>query len=482
MLRLRDGVEEHAVPVRGEAGRFTATLTPAAIRSMAGTLPLREGTWRLFLRAGGRRETPVMVSPALVGAGPLEHTVAHKGFTFSPTGQDGAAILVERDLDDDERGPFHQRRLRGAIAAAGARPLRDAVVYVSFGGRQCSDNPRAIHEELVRRGAPLEHLWVVRDGAFAVPDGAGVLRKSSREYHEALATARYVVTNDLMPGWFRRADGQVVVQTLHGHPIRRQGFDIAAQRGKARRLLKGLDEQVANWSYLLSPGGRSTEFLRGAFGVEDGLLETGLPRTDVLAGEERAARAGGGAARRSGSPRTRGSCSTRRPTARRRWTAAGASGSTSTPTSGGCATPPGPTRSCSSASTRSSPTRRRRRATGSSTSRSSPTARSCSPAVDVLITDYSSMLADFAPTGLPLLCFGYDLEEYAETVRGFYVPFAETVPAPLLRTEDERSGKLQGATGLAQLICLHGTHSAPARSRRQRRIGRLLLVYENVTP
>ena len=379
VLRLRDGVEEHAVPVRGAAGRFSATLTPAAIRSMAGTLPLREGTWRLVLRAGGQDETPVMVSPALVGAGPLEHTVAHKGFTFSPTGQDGAAILVERDLDDDERGPFHQRRLRGAVAAAGARPLRDAVVYISFGGRQCSDNPRAIHEELVRRGAPLEHLWVVRDGAFAVPEGAGALRKSSREYHEALATARYVVTNDVMPGWFRRADGQVVVQTLHGHPIRRQGFDIAAQRGKARRLLKGLDEQVANWTYLLSPGGRSTDFLRGAFGVEDGLLETGLPRTDVLAGRRSGQRAGRPCGGRSGCPRTRGSCSTRRPTARRRWTAAGGSGSTSTPTSGGCATRPGPARSCSSASTRSSRTRRRRPATGSSTSRSSPTARSCSP-------------------------------------------------------------------------------------------------------
>ena len=31
-------------------------------------------------------------------------------------------------------------------------------------------------------------------------------------------------------------------------------------------------------------------------------------------------------------------------------------------------------------------------------------------AADVLVTDYSSLLVDFAPTGLPLLCFGYDLE------------------------------------------------------------------------
>ena len=46
----------------------------------------------------------------------------------------------------------------------------------------------------------------------------------------------------------------------------------------------------------------------------------------------------------------------------------------------------------------------------------------------MLITDYSSMMVDFATTGLPMLFFAYDLEEYAETVRGFYVAFAETVP------------------------------------------------------
>ena len=442
VLRLRDGVEEHAVAVRGEAGRFAVTLTPAAIASMAGTLPLREGTWRLFLRTGAAVEAPVMVAPALVAAGPLVQTVARKGFTFSPTGQDGAAIVVERDLDDDERGPYHQRRLRAATpAAGGAGGLRDAVVYLSFGGRQYSDNPRAIHEELARRELPLEHLWVVRDGACAVPESANVLRKSSREYHEALATARYIVTNDLMPGWFTRAEGQVVLQTLHGHPVRRQGFDIAAQRGKARRLLKGLDEQVASWSYLLSPGGRSSAFLRGAFGVEDQLLETGLPRTDLLAAEGREARRAAvraalelpeGAKVVLYAPTYRDDAVDRRGRFRldlradlgRLRDAAGPDAvvlfrkhpfiSDTSPQTG-------------------------ERILDVSIH---PDGTELLLAADVLVTDYSSLLVDFAPTGLPLLCFGYDLEEYEAAVRGFYVPFEESVPAPLLRTEDELAAAL----------------------------------------
>ena len=93
---------------------------------------------------------------------------------------DSVVLVAEGDLQDDERGGFNQRRLRTSFyPAKRALDLRDAVVYDSFGGREYSDSPRAIHEELVRRGAPLEHLWVVRDEAFRVPENAVGLRHGS---------------------------------------------------------------------------------------------------------------------------------------------------------------------------------------------------------------------------------------------------------------------------------------------------------------
>jgi CDP-glycerol glycerophosphotransferase len=58
-------------------------------------------------------------------------------------------------------------------------------------------------------------------------------------------------------------------------------------------------------------------------------------------------------------------------------------------------------------------------------------------AADVLITDYSSMMVDYANTGRPMLFFTYDLESYGDEIRGFYLDFVETVPGPLLRTTDE---------------------------------------------
>jgi CDP-glycerol glycerophosphotransferase len=69
-------------------------------------------------------------------------------------------------------------------------------------------------------------------------------------------------------------------------------------------------------------------------------------------------------------------------------------------------------------------------------------------AADVLVTDYSSMMVDFANTGRPMLFYTYDLDAYAEEIRGFYLDFVDAVPGPLLRTTDEVADALRGLDGV----------------------------------
>jgi CDP-ribitol ribitolphosphotransferase len=57
-------------------------------------------------------------------------------------------------------------------------------------------------------------------------------------------------------------------------------------------------------------------------------------------------------------------------------------------------------------------------------------------AVDVLITDYSSIVFEYSTLLRPMLFFAYDLEEYVNS-RDFYVPFEEFVPGRIARTFDE---------------------------------------------
>ncbi len=54
-------------------------------------------------------------------------------------------------------------------------------------------------------------------------------------------------------------------------------------------------------------------------------------------------------------------------------------------------------------------------------------------AVDLLITDYSSIVFEYSVLDRPMLFFAYDLDEYVAT-RDFYVPFEAFVPGRIVRT------------------------------------------------
>ncbi len=56
--------------------------------------------------------------------------------------------------------------------------------------------------------------------------------------------------------------------------------------------------------------------------------------------------------------------------------------------------------------------------------------------VDLLITDYSSIVFEFSTLGRPMLFYAYDLDEYIAE-RDFYVPFEAFVPGRIVRTSDE---------------------------------------------
>lgn len=69
-------------------------------------------------------------------------------------------------------------------------------------------------------------------------------------------------------------------------------------------------------------------------------------------------------------------------------------------------------------------------------------------AVDVLVTDYSSAVFDFATTGRPLIFFTPDLEVYRDQVRGFSIDFEADAPGPLLRDAGDVLDALRDPEGV----------------------------------
>jgi CDP-glycerol glycerophosphotransferase len=399
---------------------------------------------------------------------PLSAQNGHKRFHLGVSDGESATLVAERDLVEGERGGVAQRRLRTSFyRGERRRPLRDAVLFSSFDGREYSDSPRAIHEELVGRQAPLEHLWLVRDEGFRVPETAVPVRHGSREHYEALARARYVVANDHWPRWFSRRPDQTTLQTWHGAPLKLQGYSLADRPKALRAYRDALSQSADSWQYLLSPAPYATPILGDAFPFAGEVLETGLPRTDVLLrpGHER-----------------------RREQVRRRLGVEGKRVVLYAPTyrdhlelRGGERQVPRDMPAYRAYGLRSPGFRlgqlldlaglasalgdehavlfrRHRLMAGALPERALaaaidvsafPDASELLLAADVLVTDYSSAIFDFAATGRPMVFFTPDLESYRDEIRGFSIDFEETVPGPVLRTAEEVAETLRDPDALA---------------------------------
>lgn len=71
-------------------------------------------------------------------------------------------------------------------------------------------------------------------------------------------------------------------------------------------------------------------------------------------------------------------------------------------------------------------------------------------ASDVLVTDYSSVFFDYANLHRPMIFYAYDEQEYAGDMRGFYFDY-QTVPGPIVHTTEEVVAEIQKALAQPQL-------------------------------
>lgn len=211
-----------------------------------------------------------------------------------------------------ELGPYRQLQLRREVYELGReKPLLDQVFYLSYNGKQYSDSPRAIHEELLRRGSDLKHLWAVRDGQVVLPPATEKVRMWGREWFEALSRSRYIVTNGHLPEWLVRRPGQVIVQTWHGTMLKKIGHDIETLYFD-REYQNRLALEANNWSLLVSSNRFSTPILKRAFSYDGEIFEAGYPRNDYLYSPT-GRRSSSRSRRSSVCPPGRRSSSTRRP-------------------------------------------------------------------------------------------------------------------------------------------------------------------------
>lgn len=445
LLRRRRGSDRHEVPITWDGDRFTALL-PARGRD---GLPLPSGTWDLYA-AGDGAEIPVGIDRASSAKPPEPRRVGVHELSLRVHRGDLVNLRVRAALSDDERGPYAQRRLQQRYCSPGNRaPIRDRVVFESYSGHQYACNPRAVYEEMERRKLGLEYVWSVADGQFTVPGSARTVLRGTREYYELISSARIVVSNDLQIPGYRKRPGQTYVQTWHGTPYKHIGHDLLHSGLIAGNIteLNRCREDVPHWDHLISPAPHVTGLLRQAFRYDGDVLEVGYPRTDPLLradGEDRARRV----RERLGVPPGR-RVALYLPTWREDvWLTKARQAELPLDTAE-LAAGLGDAYSVLVRQHHRLADRTAAPGEGVVDVTRYPDLTDLYLAADVLITDYSSAMFDFAVTGRPILFFTPDLQFYQDELRGSYFHLPDEAPGPLLRETGEVADALHRLNDVA---------------------------------
>ena len=308
------------------------------------------------------------------------------------------------------------------------------VVLNSFRGLY-SDSPRTIFEALRERGDDHDYTWLAHpDRVGDFPADVVTVPFAGPAARAALEAADVVVSNDHLGFDWDKPAGTTYLQTWHGTPLKRIHNDVMwAPEGR----LAYLDTDIARWDALLSPNPVSTPLFRRAFGFTGPVHETGYPRNDVLSSPDR------------DRLRAEVRAQLRIPE--------GATAVLYAPTwrddavfTEGRADHDFPLDLDDFARglgedhvlllrVHQMVADRLELPEGTAVRDVSayPDIRYLFLAADVLVTDYSSAMFDFAVTGRPIIHFTYDLEYFQNTLRGFYFDLAEAAPGPLLGTSDE---------------------------------------------
>ncbi|UFR04172.1 CDP-glycerol glycerophosphotransferase family protein [Streptomyces sp. Go40/10] len=178
------------------------------------------------------------------------------------------------------------RARAGWTALHAHRPLDPRlVVYSASSHRGLLGDPAAIYRKAREIAPQLRGVWVVRDAETAarLPDGVEHVIVGSRRYLEVTARAKFFVNDVNWPGTLAKRPGSVHIHTHQGTPLKYMGADLLDKPGArlgfdVPQMLRRADR----WDYSLVANPHSELVWERAYPCHFTSVRTGSPRNDVL--------------------------------------------------------------------------------------------------------------------------------------------------------------------------------------------------------
>jgi CDP-glycerol glycerophosphotransferase len=329
---------------------------------------------------------------------------------------------------------------------------RNMILFESGIGKQYADSPRYIYEEIVKRNLPYKKIWVYNKAMPVKDTNTQQIKRLSPQYFYYLAKSGHWVNNQNFPTYIKKRKGITYLQTWHGTPLKKMLFDIENIHGRSDDYLERVHEATKQWDYLVSPSSYASKAFRSAFKYEGEIVESGYPRNDLFY-KNHQSDLKEQVKNKLVIPKDK-KVILYAPTFRDNET----KGKNKfvfdikmdlhemqerlgdeyvvllrmhVVISNNFTIPEELNSFVYNVS-------------------NYPEIQELSLISDILITDYSSVMFDFANTNQPILYFTYDFEEYKNDIRGFYMDFEEEAPGPFLYNTEEIIQSIENIDSVTQ--------------------------------
>lgn len=189
------------------------------------------------------------------------------------------------------------RRAKRAVSAerlalSRRRPIdAETVLYESYAGSGMLCHPEAIFRHLhsAEEFSGLRHIWVLSTAGavhrfrteFEGDDRVSFVKRGSAAYWRAVSTAGYLINNSTFPAAFSKRQGQVYLNTWHGTPLKKMGYDMpngAVESANTQRNMLSADFLLAANNHMTQVMYQDAYRLRNVFTGR--IIEEGSPRID----------------------------------------------------------------------------------------------------------------------------------------------------------------------------------------------------------
>ncbi|WP_413286617.1 CDP-glycerol glycerophosphotransferase family protein [Bacillus mojavensis] len=158
------------------------------------------------------------------------------------------------------------------------------IIYQSFHGKSYSCNPRAIYEKVVdMHGSGYKNIWVLNNIYKPMEGNTIIVKPYSLKYYYYMARSKYFINNGNFPDFYKKRKKAVHVQTWHGTPLKKLGFDISQESPSYKENTSPeLIRRNKRWDFAVSPNSFTSSVYRSAFQFDKEIIKSGYPRNDIF--------------------------------------------------------------------------------------------------------------------------------------------------------------------------------------------------------